>query len=87
MAKIKKEAIFCWHEAYFKTTIYCGTYLGQSIFPGWHYLYDLRKNPEEILALATQGLKEALTKLNLEENDIVLITGSFYLAGEVLNLN
>ncbi len=33
------------------------------------------------------SIKEALTKLNLEENDIVLITGSFYLAGEVLNLN
>jgi len=62
LPKIKQEDIFCWHEAYFKTTIYCGTYLGQSIFPGWHYLYDLRKNPEEILALDTQGLKEALSK-------------------------
>ena len=33
------------------------------------------------------SIQEALNKLNLEENDIILITGSFYLAGEVLNLN
>ena len=31
--------------------------------------------------------EEAINKLNLRENDIVLITGSLYLAGEVLNLN
>ena len=62
LPKIKKEDIFCWHEAYFKTTIYCGTYLGESIFPGWYYLYDLRKNPEEILSLDMQGLKEALSR-------------------------
>ena len=62
MPKIKKEDIFCWHEAYFKTTIYCGTYLGESLFPGWYYLYDFRKDPEEILKLDTQGLKNALSK-------------------------
>ena len=33
------------------------------------------------------SIQEAINKLNLLENDIVLITGSLYLAGEVLNLN
>jgi len=33
------------------------------------------------------SIQEAINKLNLEENDIVLITGSLYLASEVLNLN
>ena len=34
-----------------------------------------------------ESIEEAINKLNLQENDIVLITGSLYLAGEVLNLN
>ena len=34
-----------------------------------------------------ESIEEAINKLNLQENDIVVITGSFYLAGEVLNLN
>ncbi|MDC3024733.1 hypothetical protein OA161_00535 [Candidatus Pelagibacter sp.] len=55
-----KEGIFCWHEAYFKAKIYCGMYLGATIFPGWYYLYDLRKNPEEVLKLDRDGLKESL---------------------------
>ena len=33
------------------------------------------------------SVKEALASLELEENDITIITGSLYLAGEVLNLN
>ena len=33
------------------------------------------------------SIEEALTSIELQENDIVLITGSLYLAGEVLNLN
>ena len=33
------------------------------------------------------SIQEAIKKLNLQKNDIVLITGSLYLAGEVLNLN
>ena len=33
------------------------------------------------------SIEEAVSSINLEENDIVLITGSLYLAGEVLNLN
>ncbi len=33
------------------------------------------------------SIQEAINKLSLQENDIVLITGSLYLAGEVLNLN
>ena len=33
------------------------------------------------------SVEEAITSINLQENDIILITGSLYLAGEVLNLN
>ena len=33
------------------------------------------------------SVEEAIRSINLKENDIVLITGSLYLAGEVLNLN
>ena len=31
--------------------------------------------------------KEAITSLKLDKNDIIIITGSLYLAGEILNLN
>jgi len=34
-----------------------------------------------------KSVKEALEALELKENDIAIITGSLYLAGEVLNLN
>ncbi|MDC1140127.1 bifunctional folylpolyglutamate synthase/dihydrofolate synthase [Candidatus Pelagibacter sp.] len=33
------------------------------------------------------SIKEAIRSIDLQENDIILITGSLYLAGEVLNLN
>ena len=33
------------------------------------------------------SIKEAITSIDLKKNDIILITGSLYLAGEVLNLN
>ncbi len=33
------------------------------------------------------SIENAIKSINLEENDIILITGSLYLAGEVLNLN
>ena len=33
------------------------------------------------------SIKEAISSINLQANDIILITGSLYLAGEVLNLN
>ena len=33
------------------------------------------------------SVEEAIISINLQENDIILITGSLYLAGEVLNLN
>ena len=62
LPKIKKEKIFCWHESFFKTKIYCGTYIGEQIFPGWYYLYDLRKNPEDILSLNINDLKEEISK-------------------------
>ena len=34
-----------------------------------------------------KSIKEALSSINLKDNDIIVITGSLYLAGEVLNLN
>ncbi|MDA9662779.1 Mur ligase family protein [Candidatus Pelagibacter sp.] len=33
------------------------------------------------------SIEEAIRSIDLQENDIILITGSLYLAGEVLNLN
>jgi len=33
------------------------------------------------------SVEEAITSIDLKKNDIILITGSLYLAGEVLNLN
>ena len=34
-----------------------------------------------------QSIEEAIKSIPVKENDIILITGSLYLAGEVLNLN
>ena len=34
-----------------------------------------------------ESVQEAISSIKLQENDIILITGSLYLAGEVLNLN
>ena len=34
-----------------------------------------------------KSIESAITSIDLQENDIILITGSLYLAGEVLNLN
>ena len=34
-----------------------------------------------------KSIQEAISSCKLYENDIILITGSLYLAGEVLNLN
>jgi len=34
-----------------------------------------------------KSIKEAISSIKIQENDIILITGSLYLAGEVLNLN
>ncbi|MDB4157412.1 bifunctional folylpolyglutamate synthase/dihydrofolate synthase [Candidatus Pelagibacter sp.] len=33
------------------------------------------------------SVEEAISSIDLQENDIILITGSLYLAGEILNLN
>ena len=33
------------------------------------------------------SVKQAIRSIDLQENDIILITGSLYLAGEILNLN
>ena len=35
-------------------------HLGNTIFPGWYYLYDLRKNPDDILQLDREGLQQSL---------------------------
>ena len=34
-----------------------------------------------------KSIKEAIKSIKLKNNDIIIITGSLYLAGEVLNLN
>ena len=34
-----------------------------------------------------ENIEEAIKSITLKENDLLLITGSLYLAGEVLNLN
>ncbi len=34
-----------------------------------------------------KSIEEAVSSIKLQENDIILITGSLYLAGEILNLN
>ena len=34
-----------------------------------------------------KSIKEAINSIDLKDNDIIIITGSLYLAGEVLNLN
>jgi dihydrofolate synthase/folylpolyglutamate synthase len=33
------------------------------------------------------SIEDAIFSIKLQENDIIIITGSLYLAGEVLNLN
>jgi len=33
------------------------------------------------------SVEEAISSIKIQENDIILITGSLYLAGEILNLN
>ena len=43
------------------------------------------KNFENIIY--KNSVEEAIKSIDLQENDIILITGSLYLAGEVLNLN
>ena len=34
-----------------------------------------------------KSIKEAINSIDLKDNDIIIITGSLYLAGEALNLN
>ncbi len=43
------------------------------------------KNPKNINY--KKSIKEAIKSIDLKDNDIIIITGSLYLAGEVLNLN
>ena len=49
-------------EAFKVAKIYTGTNLGEGIFPGWFMLYDLRKDPEEILSILkdTNALRKAM---------------------------
>ena len=34
-----------------------------------------------------ESIEKAIKSISVKENDIIIITGSLYLAGEVLNLN
>ena len=47
-----KDGIFCWHEAWREAKIHCGAYFGESIFPGWYLLWDLRQDVNDILNIA-----------------------------------
>ena len=50
--------------------------------------YDLMKKLNGFNNVSyKKSLQEAISSIKLEEKDIVLITGSLYLAGEILNLN
>ena len=48
-------------------------------------LKDKIKNFENIKY--KNSVKDAIASIDLQENDIIVITGSLYLAGEILNLN
>jgi len=49
---------------------------------------DLRQKLKDFPNVQNKGsIQEAISSILLEENDIIIITGSLYLAGEVLNLN
>lgn len=59
---LDNNPIVCWMEAWRVAKIYCGTSLGEGVFPGWFLMYDLRKNPEELLSILkdTETLGKAL---------------------------
>ena len=49
---------------------------------------ELKKKINNFLNIKyKKSIEEAISSIELQENDIILITGSLYLAGEVLNLN
>ena len=49
---------------------------------------ELKKKLNDFPNVSYKGsVKDAINSINLSDNDIILITGSLYLAGEVLNLN
>ena len=50
--------------------------------------YDLKNKLEGFNNVTyKKNIKEAINSLNLKKNDIILVTGSLYLVGEVLSLN
>lgn len=51
LPKLESTPIFCWMEAWRVAKIYTGTLIGEGIYPGWYWTYDLRKPPEEILSV------------------------------------
>jgi dihydrofolate synthase/folylpolyglutamate synthase len=49
---------------------------------------DLKnKISSQINANYEKSIEKAIQSISLQDNDIIVITGSLYLAGEVLNLN
>ena len=48
------------------------------------YVKKLNKYPN---VSYKKSIEEALNSLNSERDDLIIITGSLYLAGELLNLN
>ncbi len=51
LPKLESTPIFCWMEAWRVAKIYTGTLIGEGVYPGWYWTYDLRKSPEEILSV------------------------------------
>ena len=50
--------------------------------------YDLKNKLEGFNNVTyKKNIKEAINSLNLKKNDIILVTGSLYLVGEILSLN
>ena len=61
--------LMAWNEFFFaKARIFCGCYLGNTIYPNWHYLYDLRQPPEEIVSIMNnrEELKKRVETTNPE---------------------
>jgi dihydrofolate synthase/folylpolyglutamate synthase len=49
---------------------------------------DLKKKLDKYINVRyKKSIEEALMSLDLEKDDLIMITGSLYLAGELLNLN
>ena len=73
---------------YFKDKIYSLTTVDIQNQPNAINGEDLKKKLKNFKNINyKKSIKEAIKSIELKNNDIIIITGSLYLAGEVLNLN